>query len=70
MVYCGPTDDYACEEWCLWLRKAMAELQTIEDGNFVQRYGFTLKPAIEELRNEIDDIEANFEDINVNIDVT
>ena len=37
-------------------------------GNFEQQYGFTLKPAIDDLRNEIDDIEANFEEINVNID--
>ena len=60
-IHIIPTDDCTCEEWCMWLRKAMAELQAIEDGNFEQRYGFTLKPAIDELRNEIDDIVYNHE---------
>ena len=63
--YCGGADDYTCEEWCLWLRKAMAELQELQDGNFEQRYGFTLKPAIDDLRNELNDVEANFGECDV-----
>ena len=32
----APEDNYTCEEWCAWLRKAIDELWAIEDGNFVQ----------------------------------
>ena len=32
----APEDNYTCEEWCVWLRKAIHELWAIEDGNLVQ----------------------------------
>ena len=30
------SSQHTCDEWCLWLRKAMEELRLLEDGNFAQ----------------------------------